>query len=129
MRADVPEFLKALKAANKQVILVTNAHPDSLSLKLEQTNLADYMDEIISTHQFGYSKESPILWQRLQQHLGYNPNRTLFVDDSIHLLYTAQKCGIAHLLGVQNPDSKKPMNEIIEFEGVSDFTSLIPLIE
>lgn len=128
LREDVPDFLLALRAAGKQVILVTNAHPKSLSLKLEQTNLAEYMDAMISTHQFGVSKEDPKLWQNLQQHLGYIPERTLFVDDSIHLLYVAQQAGIGQLLGVKNPDSQKPMNEITEFEGISDFTTLIPLI-
>ncbi|NQZ10744.1 MAG: GMP/IMP nucleotidase [Algicola sp.] len=125
LREDVPEFLLALKRAGKQVILVTNAHPDSLALKLEQTELAKYMDQMLTTHQFGHSKESPELWRQLQLFLDYNPARTLFVDDSINLLYVAQKAGIGHLLGVKNPDSQKPMNEITEFEGVSDFRSLI----
>jgi putative hydrolase of the HAD superfamily len=125
LREDVPDFLVALRKAGKSVILLTNAHPDSLSLKLEQTNLSDYMDEMISTHQFGHSKESPELWRRLQRHLNYDPARTLFVDDSITLLYAAQEAGIGQLLGVKNPDSKKPMNEITEFEGVSDFRTLI----
>lgn len=125
MREDAPEFLMALKRASKQVILVTNAHPDSLSLKLEQTNLAQYMDMLLSTHQFGYSKESPELWFKLQQFIGYEPARTLFVDDSINLLHVARQAGIGHLLGVENPDSKKPMKPISEFEGVSDFRTLI----
>lgn len=125
MREDAPDFLMALRRAGKQVILVTNAHPDSLSLKLEQTNLAQYMDMLLSTHQFGYSKESPQLWLKLQQFIGYDPARTLFVDDSINLLHVAHQAGIGHLLGVKNPDSKKPMKQISEFEGVSDFRTLV----
>ncbi|MFT4929533.1 MAG: FMN phosphatase YigB (HAD superfamily), partial [Phenylobacterium sp.] len=69
--------------------------------------------------------ESPDLWHQLQKFLGYNPQRTLFVDDSINLLYVAQQAGIGHLLGVKNPDSQLPMNEIIEFEGVSDFSTFV----
>lgn len=128
IRDDVPPFLEALRNAGKQVILVTNAHPASLSLKVEQTNLDQLMDQLISTHQFGVSKEDLSLWQQLREYLGYDPARTLFVDDNIHLLYVAQESGIAQVLGVKNPDSKKPMNEITEFEGISDFTTLIPLI-
>jgi putative hydrolase of the HAD superfamily len=56
-------------------------------------------------------------------------NFSLFVDDSINLLYVAQTAGIGHLLGVKNPDSKKPMNEITQFEGVSDFSTLIDAIQ
>ena len=35
----VTEFLSALKQTNKKVLLVTNAHRDSLSLKMEKTCL------------------------------------------------------------------------------------------
>jgi HAD superfamily hydrolase (TIGR01509 family) len=128
LRDDVPDFLIALRQAGKKVILVTNAHPYSLSLKVELTNLDKYMDTLISTHQFGVTKESPQLWDQLHKLLGYDPARTLFVDDSINLLYVAQEAGIGHLLGVKNPDSKLPMNEIIEFEGVSDFSTYIEAI-
>lgn len=126
LRDDVPDFLVALRQTGKRVILVTNAHPESLSLKVELTNLDQYMDALISTHQFGVTKESPQLWAQLHKFLGYNPARTLFVDDSINLLYVAQQSGIKHLLGVKNPDSQKPMNNIIEFEGVSDFSVFVP---
>ncbi len=128
LRPDVPPFLKALKAAGKQVVLVTNAHPKSLSLKVEQTQLDSYLDALISTHQFGASKEELSLWRQLQQHLGYDSARTLFVDDTVNLLYVARQAGIGQVLAVKNPNSQKPMNEITEFEAVSDFTQLIPLI-
>ena len=63
VRDDVPEFLKALKAAGKELILLTNAHPDSLSLKVERTQFDQYLDKLISTHEYGVSKESQNLWQ------------------------------------------------------------------
>lgn len=125
IRDDVPPFLTALREAGKEVILVTNAHPKSLSLKVEQTNFDQYMDEMLTTHQFGVSKEDPLLWQRLQEYLGYDGERTLFVDDNVPLLHVAQQSGIKHLLAVKNPDSKKPENEITEFNAINDFRTLI----
>lgn len=125
LRDDTLPFLDALKAANKRVVLVTNAHPDSLSLKVEKTQLDSHIDELISCHIYGVSKESQSLWQQLQQDLGFDPKRTLFVDDSERILVSAQTFGIKHLLAVSNPDSKKPEQRIKGFENVSDYRTLL----
>ena len=66
MRDDTIPFLDALKASGRDVVLVTNAHPDSLSLKVEHTQLDSHIDQLISTHIFGVTKESQTLWQRFQ---------------------------------------------------------------
>ncbi|QBL10625.1 GMP/IMP nucleotidase [Rheinheimera sp. D18] len=125
MRADVPDFLTALKHSGRQIVLVTNAHPDSLSLKIERTELAHYIDTRISTHEFGVTKENQALWQQLQQRLDFNPKRTLFVDDSLPILKAAQDYGIRHLLAVANPDSQQLAREITEFPAVTDYAVLL----
>ena len=66
LRPDADDFLTALKAAGKRIVLVTNAHPDSLALKIEQKQLDKYFDRLYSTHEFGATKESQQLWQGLQ---------------------------------------------------------------
>ncbi|MEW9797739.1 GMP/IMP nucleotidase [Alteromonas sp. CYL-A6] len=125
LREDTLPFLDALKASHREVVLVTNAHPDSLSLKVEHTRLDSHIDTLISTHEFGVTKESQSLWQQLQQRLKFNPERTLFVDDSLTILKAAGEFGIAHLLAVSNPDSQLPAREITEFPAVTDYRTLI----
>lgn len=125
MRPDVPAFLTALKQSGREVVLVTNAHPDSLSLKLERTDLAKYIDTLISTHEFGVTKESWALWQKLQQRLGFKNETTLFVDDSLPILTAAQNFGIKHLLAVANPDSQQQARTIDDFPAITDYTPLL----
>ncbi|MEP4300105.1 MAG: GMP/IMP nucleotidase [Paraglaciecola sp.] len=125
MREDSIPFIDALKASGREVILVTNAHPDSLSLKVEHTQLDEHIDQLISTHEFGVTKESQELWQKLQAKLGFNPDTTLFVDDSLGILQAAKDFGIKHLLAVSNPDSKQPMREITNFPAVQDYRYLL----
>lgn len=125
MRADVPDFLTALKQSGRQLVLVTNAHPDSLALKIERTELANYIDTRISTHEFGVTKENQALWQQLQQRLDFNPKRTLFVDDSLPILKAAQDYGIKHLLAVANPDSQQLTRQITEFPAITDYAVLL----
>lgn len=125
MRGDTLPFLDALHASNRQVVLVTNAHPDSLSLKVEHTRLDNHIDTLISTHEFGVTKESQSLWQQLQARLQFDPARTLFVDDSLPILKAAQQFGIRHLLAVSNPDSQQPGRTIEDFPAVQDYRTLL----
>ncbi|MFA3790981.1 GMP/IMP nucleotidase [Aliiglaciecola sp. SL4] len=125
MREDTVPFLDALHNSGRQVVLVTNAHPGSLSLKIEQTQLDSHIDTLISTHEFGVTKESQLLWQKLQARLGFDSSSTLFVDDSVPILQAAKEFGIAHLLAVENPDSQGEIRQSDDFTGIQDYRFLI----
>ena len=125
LRDDTIPFLRALHESGREVVLVTNAHPNSLALKLEYTKLNEHIDNLISTHEFGVTKESQLLWQRLQNRLKFDNQRTLFVDDSLPILHAAKTFGIKHLLAVDNPDSQLPHRNITEFPAVTDYRLMI----
>jgi len=124
LRSDASDFLLALKANGKDIVLVTNAHPEALSLKIERTQLDQYFDTLYSTHEFGVTKESQLLWQRLQEKHGFDRSKTLFIDDSIEIIKSAQQYGIKHLLAISNPDSKKSANIITEFPSINSYDKL-----
>ena len=125
VRDDVPYFLTELKKAGKELILLTNAHPECVMLKFEQTAIDNYLDGVVSTHEYGVSKEQQSLWQQVQSDLGFNKSRTLFVDDSVPVLNAARQYGIEHLLAVANPDSQQPHNDIADYLNVTDYRKLI----
>lgn len=125
MRDDTLPFLDALHNSGREVVLVTNAHPGSLSLKVEHTKLDSHIDTLISTHEFGVTKESQDLWRALQARLGFDPATTLFVDDSLNILEAAKTFGIKYVLAVKNPDSKQPHREIEGYPAISDYRTLI----
>lgn len=125
LRDDAHDFLVALKASGRDVVLVTNAHPDSLSLKIELTELDQYFDTLYSTHEFGVTKESQLLWQRLQAKHGFDVESTLFVDDSLVILDSAKAFGIKYLLAVANPDSQQESLNIKEYPSVTNFNDLL----
>jgi putative hydrolase of the HAD superfamily len=125
LRDDAHDFLCALKDSGREIILVTNAHPDSLSLKIERTQLNKYFDVLYSTHEFGVTKESQLLWQRLQEKQGFQLENTLFVDDSIPILDSAKEYGIQHLLAIANPDSKQEERQITQYPAISNYDCLL----
>lgn len=123
-RADTLWFLKKLKALNKRVVILTNAHPSSLALKDQQTQLLSYVDLSISSHQIGYAKESPHFWDEIKQQLNTDLSRTIFIDDSEKILHSAQSAGVEYLLGINTPDSKKPAQKMQAFSSIALFSEL-----
>ena len=128
MRPDTIPFLDALRDSGKEVVLVTNAHRDGLSLKVELTALDNHITRLISTHDYGVTKESQDLWEALYKDIHFDPQATLFVDDSVPILHAAKAFGIKHLLCVENPDSKQPNRGITEFPSIIDYRNEVPFI-
>ncbi|SET52021.1 GMP/IMP nucleotidase [Pseudomonas graminis] len=125
LRPDAETFLAAIKQAGKRVIMITNAHRDSLSLKMERLELAPYFERLISSHDYGYPKENPQFWDALQDDIKFDPARSLFIDDTLPILRSAGRYGIGHLLAVREPDSRKGPKDTEEFEAVEDYRTLI----
>ncbi|MBB1608143.1 MULTISPECIES: GMP/IMP nucleotidase [unclassified Pseudomonas] len=125
LRPDADTFLAALRGAGKRVALITNAHRDSLSLKLERVELAPWFDRLISSHDYGFPKEDQQFWQALHADFGFEPARSLFIDDSLPILRSARAFGVGHLLAVRQPDSRQGAKDTAEFAAVEDYRALI----
>jgi len=119
------EFLRALREKSVRIALVTNAHHDSLKVKATQTGLLNYFDVVFSSHSFGVPKEHPEFWRQLEAALGFEPQRTLFVDDSHSVLRAARNHGIAHIFAISKPDSAMNKREITEFPSVEAVSHLL----
>jgi putative hydrolase of the HAD superfamily len=123
----VVEFLEQAHHHGKRLALVTNAHMKSLGLKMERTRLAHHFDQVISSHDFGIPKEHPQFWEHLQKREPFDPKRTLFVDDSLPVLRSAQRYGIDWLLAIRRPDTRQPLREVAEFPAIHDFSEIMPV--
>jgi len=122
----VIEFLEAVRNSGRRLLLVTNAHRDSLSLKMDKTCLHHFFDDIVSSHDFGMAKEQQGFWQTLQNKHVFEKHTALLVDDSLAVLHSAKRFGIAYLVSINKPDSRRPARQITEFPAVLDFRALMP---
>jgi 5'-nucleotidase len=121
----VTEFLEKLQQSSQKVLLVTNAHRDSLGLKMEKTCLRPFFDNIISSHDLGFPKEHSEFWGLLQQQQPFDKKTTLLIDDSLAVLNSARLFGIAHLISVSKPDSKQPIKNVTAYLAIEDFRELM----
>lgn len=124
-RPQALSFLKFLKQHDKRVYLATNAHPKSLEIKQLNTRFHQYFDELITSHTFGAPKEQQLFWQQLQTKIEFDSAKTLFIDDSVAVLTSAQQFGIEYLLGIAQPDSQKPPQSMAPFNVIEDFTDIM----
>lgn len=126
LRPNAMSLVKQLRRSGKQVVLVTNAHPHSLELKMQHTGIAEHFDQRISSHSLQLAKENPGFWPALRVALDYDPQRTLLIDDSLPVLRRAQTEGIAHLRAIAQPDSQKQaLAQQEEFFQIDDFADIM----
>lgn len=123
----VVDFLEALKLTGKRLILVTNAHPKSLRLKLEKTGLQRFFDRIICAHDLGLAKEQAGFWENVNAVEPFEKDRTLLVDDSLPVLRCARNFGIRHLMAIAKPDSNQSVREITDYSAIKDLSQLLPV--
>lgn len=118
-------FLRELQASGLRRVLVTNAHRDALRIKNEQTQLLRYFDAAVSSHEYGFPKEHPAFWERLRAELGFDPHRTLFIDDSLAVLRAAQQSGVRHIVAIAHPDSTLTRRDMTGFASVAAIAELL----
>ena len=126
VRPNVEGILQELKRSDKRVLLITNAHPSSLQIKMKHTGISHYFDQCISSHTLKLAKENHGFWESLQSLEEYDPERTVLFDDSLPVLRQARREGIRHLFGIEKPDSKQAAILMDEFPQVDDFSMIMP---
>lgn len=124
-RPYVKDFLAMLKQQGKRAVIVTNAHRDSVLLKMQKTGLDKLVDRVISSHDYQEPKESQAFWHHLQQDEPFDSETSLLIDDSQAVLKSAQTWGIKHLLTIFHPDSQKQPNTQSEHAGIHHFDELL----
>jgi len=118
-------FLQQARASGKRLVLVTNAHADTLAVKKGVCALGEYFEACISSHEFGLPKEHAAFWPQLQERLGFDPQQTLFVDDSAPVLDAAADFGIGAVVAVTRPDTRGPSRPAGRHRGVEGVAELV----
>ena len=126
IRPDVVEFLSWLNKNGKRVVLVTNAHPASLNLKMDKTNLHVHFDKIINAHEIGQDKEDEGFWEKLHDYETYSKQNTMLIDDNLEVLECAKQYGIQYFYGIHQPDSQGDAISSNRFIALNSFKEILP---
>jgi len=121
----VEDFLKMLKHRRKKVFLVTNAHYKVLEIKMKKTEIGKYFDAAVTSFEIGYPKEMLEFWEKAAKQLGFEKEKTLFIDDTKAVLKTARQFGIRHILYKSYASSRAKKGSSGEFQELEDFRDLM----
>jgi putative hydrolase of the HAD superfamily len=122
----VIEFLHAVRASRRRLVLVTNAHGKAIDLKFRRTPLGGHFDAVVCSHDLGVPKEHEGFWRKMQAVQPFVRESALLIDDSLPVLRAARAYGVSQLLAVKRPDSRGPLKEQSEFPAIGSFIEIMP---
>lgn len=126
LRPYAMEFLQQLHNSSRDVVMVTNAHRKTLEIKMDNVDISEWFDRIVVSHDLNSPKEDQAFWHKLQALHPFDPARTLLIDDTESVLHSARKYGVAHLLTLLQPDSRREKRIDTHFPGIHHFDEIMP---
>ncbi|BCA55114.1 putative HAD-like hydrolase, purine nucleotidase [Nitrospira sp. KM1] len=118
------QFLRLLRARGKRVTILTNAHPVGVSIKAAKTGLDKKVDRIVDAFEVGYLKMRAEYWPACQRLVGFEPKRSLYVDDDERCLAAADRFGLNGIIHSAKSSSHLPPAPSKTFISVEDLRSL-----
>jgi 5'-nucleotidase len=118
------EFLRFLRQLGKRVTIVTNAHESGVAIKVAKTGLDRHVERIVNAFEVGCLKMRPEYWPNCQRLLGFDPTRSLYMDDDEGCLIAAEQFGVAHLIHSAKSSSQLPPAPLAHFTSVTGFSPL-----
>jgi len=119
------EFLRHLRKLGKRVTIVTNAHEAGVSIKVAKTGLDRYVDRIVDAFEVGALKMRPEYWPNCRRLLGFEPSRSLFMDDDEGCLIAAKEFGVGYLVHSAKSSSQLPPSTLPQFLSITGFSTLM----
>lgn len=126
VRPQVTEIMEYIKNLEKEIYLVTNAHPKALQIKLDQVDLTYWLSARICSKEVGAAKEQPEFWNKFTKIMPFEKDTALLIDDNIKVLDNARDFGIKYLVHIAKPSSKAVAQYCNTYRSIDNFQELIP---
>ena len=102
LKQGAADLLKALSRRRIPVYLITETQTGWFEPLLQRQKVLDCFSKVISTPDYGYSKDNVEIWRRLARLTGQCPEQTLVVEDSPYAAKAARAAGYS-TCGIYEP--------------------------
>lgn len=123
----LPEFLEKAHAKGIKVAIGSAAILYNIDFVLDNLDIRDYFDVIVSADDVQFSKPHPETYLSCASLLGADPSQCLVFEDVVKGVESASRAGMKALVieGFHHPDEFKGWDNIIttvkDYRGLSDF--------
>jgi putative hydrolase of the HAD superfamily len=121
----VEEFLRGLRARGLRVFILTNAHAEGVAIKCAKTGIDKQVDRIVNAFEVGALKMRETYWPACRKLIGFDPARSLYIDDDEACLAAAQAFGIRHIRHSAKSSTKLPPHPSARHPSVERLTELL----
>ncbi len=118
-------FLGAVRAKRKRLTVLTNAHAEGVMIKCRKTGIDKQVDRIVNAFEIGCLKMRPEFWPTCQQLIGFQPSRSLYIDDDEDCLAAAHQHGIGYVFHRSKSSSQLPPNPSTRYVSIESFQDLM----
>ncbi len=118
-------FLGAVRAKRKRMTVLTNAHAEGVMIKCRKTGIDKQVDRIVNAFEVGCLKMRPDYWPACQKLVGFDPDRSLFIDDDETCLAAARTFGIRHIFHSARSSTQRPPHPSSLFPPLENLQDLI----
>lgn len=126
LQAGALEFLDKAGRRYRRV-LVTNADPGVLALKLKYLGIGAWLDAVISAHHLGAAKEEAVFYERLPGLEPDCPQAGVLIDDNRRAVAAARRAGLATVT-IMRPDLGSAPHAEAEGPAVESVADLLPYL-
>jgi len=124
LQAGALEFLERAGRRYRRV-LVTNADPEVLALKLRHLGIGGWLDAVISAHHLGAAKEEARFYERLAALEPDCPRAGVLIDDNLRAVAAARRAGLSTIT-ITRPDLGSAPHAEVEGPAVESVAHLLP---
>ncbi len=119
------DFLRHLRERGKRVIIITNAHEAGVKVKAAKTGLDQHVHRIVDAFEVGFLKMRREYWPSCQRLVGFEPKRSLYIDDDESCLAAAQRFGIGRIIHSAKSSSQLPPSFSSTFTSIDLLSCLV----
>lgn len=109
---EVSEIILRLKG-KKRLGLVSNTNPLHFDYIVSKFSIVKAFDQWILSHEVGFKKPAPEIFQRAMEWAGVRPEKILFIDDMENHVKVAMSLGMQGLHFISTQQLRKELKKII----------------
>lgn len=118
-------FLQEVRVKRKRVTVLTNAHAEGVAIKNKKTGIDKQVDRIVNAFEVGCLKMRSDYWPACRTLVGFDPSRSLYIDDDEACLAAAQAFGIRHIYQSARSSTKLPPHPSDRYTPLENLQALI----